>query len=156
MKLHDFLEEKEFVDIAHDALLKTLLLLLKKETAFCVLTNIKRVDFNPPLPETIAKRFQPATLFVLEGYTLSSAKVENNIFSFEAGFGESDTSSIVSMPIGAILHLSIDNTPLFLNMSLDTAPKNAAVKKTESKDDKSKRSLEALLNNPKNQKLFKK
>jgi hypothetical protein len=59
------------------------------------------------------------------------------------------------MPIGAIVHLSIDNTPLFLNMSIDTAvPNSEPIKVT--KDDKSKRSLEALLNNPKNKKLLKK
>ncbi|MDR1007311.1 MAG: hypothetical protein LBL65_01945 [Campylobacteraceae bacterium] len=152
MKLHDFLEEQEFVETIQGALLKILSLLFKKEIPFSVLANIKRVTFNPLLPETITKQFQPATLFVLEGYTLSSAKIEDGILSFEAGFGENNTGSIVSMPIGAILHLSIDNTPLFLNMSVDNAPTPAK----ESKNDKSKRSLEAFLNNPENEKLFKK
>jgi hypothetical protein len=155
MKLQDFLEYKEFVEIVHEALLKTLSLLLKKKRPFCVLANIARVSFNPPLSETITKRFQPATLFVLEGYTLSSAKIENGIFSFEAGFGEDNIGSIVSMPIGAIVHLSIDNTPLFLNMSIDTAVPNSEPTKA-TKDDKSKRSLEAFLNNPENKNLFKK
>ncbi|MDR0761838.1 MAG: hypothetical protein LBF13_02175 [Campylobacteraceae bacterium] len=156
MELHDFLEEKEFVEIAHNALLKILSLLFRKEIPFSVLANIKRVSFNPPLPETITKRFQPATLFALEGYTLSSAKIEDGIFTFEAGFGESNIGSIVSMPIGAILHLSVDNTPLFLNMSVDTVPSKEPTKKAESKNDKSKRSLEAFLNNPENKNLFKK
>jgi hypothetical protein len=152
MKLHDFLEEREFVDVMQYTLVKTLLLLFKKEMPFSVLANIKRVDFDPPLEESVTKHFQPATLFALEGYTLSTAKIEKDIFSFEAGFGESNTGSVVSMPIGAILHLYIDNTPLFLNMSIDTVPKKPV---EESKSDKSKRSLEALLNNPENKKFKK-
>lgn len=152
MTPYDFLGEKEFVETIHNALLNILSLLLKKRAPFSVVTNISRVSFNPLLPEDIAKRFQAATLFDLYGYTLSSAKIENDTLQFEAGFGEDNFASLVSVPIGAVLQIFIDNTPLFINMSKEPI----TAKKIESKKDNLERSLKVLLKNPKNQKLLKK
>jgi hypothetical protein len=50
----------------------------------------------------------------------------------------------------------MENTPLFLNMSIEKATTLPPVQKTESKNENAKRSLEALLNNPENKKLIKK
>ncbi|MDR2789526.1 MAG: hypothetical protein LBB59_00885 [Campylobacteraceae bacterium] len=152
MTLHDFLEEKEFVKSVHGALFDTLSLLLKKDMSFSVITNTARVSFNPPLPENIIKMFQKASVFELYGYTLSTAKIEEGALCFEAGFGENDFASLVSVPIGAILQIFIDNTPLFINMSIEKSPSIA--QKKESGKSSYERSLKALLNNPKNKKLL--
>jgi oligoendopeptidase F len=150
LKSFDFLEDKEFVDIVREALSKILSMLLSKDMPFTILTNVSRVGFKPPLPSEIREKFQAITLFDLDGYTLSTAKISEDILSFEAGFGENDFASLVSVPIGAILQVGIENKPIFLNMSVEEA------KVAPSKENKSKRSMEALLSNPENQNLIKK
>jgi hypothetical protein len=152
MKPHNFLENVEFAGIIRQTLTQILLLLLKNDTPFAILTDISRVSFDPKLPSSITQKFQPITLFILENYTFSSAKLADNCLVFEAGFGENNFASLVSVPLGAILQIAVGNTPIFLNVSVD---------KTKSKpkltsEDRSRESLEALLNNPKNQKLTKK
>ncbi|MDR1615060.1 MAG: hypothetical protein LBS26_05785 [Campylobacteraceae bacterium] len=156
MTLGDFLQEKEFVDTIHGALTNILLLLLKKGVPFSVVTDITRVSFNPPLPEDIAKRFQPATLFDIYGYTLTSAKIEKGMLIFEAGFGENNFASFVNIPTGAVLQIFMDNNPLFINMSMEKTTNTPPAKKSESKKENITRSLKVLLNNPKNKKLLKK
>ncbi|MDR2100328.1 MAG: hypothetical protein LBP40_05855 [Campylobacteraceae bacterium] len=152
MTLHDFLEEKEFVKSVHEALFNILSLLLKKDMPFSIVTNVARVKFAPPLPENITKRFQSASVFELDGYTLSSARMENGALCFEAGFGENNFASLVSVPVGAILQIFINNNPLFINMSIE---KPQTAQKNEDKKSSYERSLKALLNNPKNKKLLK-
>ncbi|MDR2081950.1 MAG: hypothetical protein LBP54_08745 [Campylobacteraceae bacterium] len=155
MTLHDFLEEKEFVKSVHEALFNILSLLLKKNMSFSVITNTARVGFNPPLPEDIIKLFQKASVFELCGYTLSTARIEEDALRFEAGFGENNFASLVSVPIGAILQIFIDNSPLFINMAIEKSPTLPAVQKQRNEQSSYERSLQALLNNPENKKLLK-
>ncbi|MFV0481176.1 MAG: hypothetical protein ACK5LP_04255 [Campylobacteraceae bacterium] len=159
MTLHDFLEKDEFVTTVQTSLSQTIRLLLQEDIPFNILVNMAQVSFEPKLPKNISKSFQPITLFALEGYTLASTTLKNGVLSFEAGFGEEDIAAFVSMPIGTILQVSINETPIFLNMSI-AKPKQekekVEEKKEEVKKSGAKRSMEALLNNPENKNLFKK
>ncbi|MDR0580115.1 MAG: hypothetical protein LBG21_05890 [Campylobacteraceae bacterium] len=150
MQPRDFLESREFIQIIHQSLTQTLSLLFKNNIPFKIVTDISRVDFNPKLPASFMQNLQSLTVFVLENYTFTSAKIVDNCLNFEAGFGSENYASLVSVPIGAILQISIEDTPIFLNLSIDTA------KPKRTKEDKSKESLEALLGNPENKKLIKK
>lgn len=153
MTIHELLEKKEFVEAVHHSLEKIVKLLLIEDIPFSILTNVKFISFEPTLPKEISDNFKPITMFELYGYTLSSASLKNGILSFEAGFGEDDFASFVSIPLGAVLQIAVDNTPIFLNMTIVDIKKN---EKQEKKEDNSKRSMEALLNNPENKDLFKK
>ena len=63
-------------------------LLLNKQYEFDILCVTKKIDFNPVLPEHITSAFGEMILFSLANYTLQSARIENEIRIFEAGFGE--------------------------------------------------------------------
>ena len=88
-------------------------------------------------------------LFVLSGYTFQSAKVEEGIFSFEAGFGSENFGSTVSIPLLAIKQLFVGDTPVVINHAEVAA-------KVISKEISTQSSMDVLLNNPKNKKFLKK
>jgi len=152
MTIHELLEKKEFVEAVHYSLERIVKLLLVENIPFSILTNIEYVEFEPKLPESISGSFNAVTMFELYGYTLSSASLKNGVLSFEAGFGEDDFASLVSVPLGAILRVGIDSAPIFINVAIVDIDKKTA----EKKEDNSKRSMDAILNNPKNKDLFKK
>ncbi|MDR1460200.1 MAG: hypothetical protein LBI78_00945 [Campylobacteraceae bacterium] len=153
MKSYEFLKSEEFVRTIHQTLKEVLSLLLKNDMPFTILTNISRINFEPSLPSSVTQNLQQFTLFAIENYTFSSAKLINNHLVFEAGFGEDDFASLVTVPLGAIVKIIVENVPIFLNISLDITEHTA---EEVSKEDKLKKSFEALLNNPENKNLFKK
>jgi len=127
-------------------------LLLQEGTNFSILTNISDVSFDPELPDEISKNFKPITMFFLAGYTFESTQFDNGILSFEAGFGNNNFGSIVSLPIEAILQIIVEEIPVLINLS---APPKTAMPKS-SQDLGLKRSMSAFMSNPHNQKLIKK
>jgi len=127
-------------------------LLLQEGTHFSILTNIADVHFNPELPEEISKNFKPITMFFLAGYTFESIQFDSGTLSFEAGFGNNNFGSIVSLPVDAILQIIVEEIPIFINLS---TPAKLAVPKN-SQDKGLKRSMSAFMSNPDNQKLIKK
>ena len=90
--------------------------------------------------------FNEAVLFILTGYTLESAFRKDDTLVFEAGFGAENFGSVVTVPLLAIKQIFLGETPLLLNHA--TLPMPSSPKATNS--------MEALLNNPENQKLLKK
>ena len=129
---------------------KTLELLLQSGTNFSILTNVAEVSFDPDLPQEISSTFKPITLFVLAGYTFESCVVDEWGISFEAGFGSDNYGSLVSVPLLSVLQVMVDETPILINLSVE------AEKKPKPTSKGVKRSMEALLSNPENKKLFKK
>jgi len=127
----------------------TLEILLKKGTNFSILTNVAETSFEPALPEEIRSTFKPITMFVLAGYTFESCIVDDWGISFEAGFGHENFGSLVSVPMLSVLQIIIDETPVLINLSVDVE------EKPKDKTKGIKRSMEALLSNPENKKLFK-
>lgn len=124
--------------------------LLKKGVNFSLLTNIADVTFDPPLPEHISQNFKPITMFFLAGYTFESTQIQGDIVSFEAGFGTDNFGSLVSVPIHAILQIIIEEVPIFINLG---NPPRTQYKKP--KESGTRRSMDALMSNPQNQKLIK-
>lgn len=96
--------------------------LLSEKEEFDLLCVTKEISFNPLLPTHISSAFGDIILFSLANYTLQSAKIIKNTIEFEAGFGEENFGSIVSLPIDAILQISKNETPLFVNVTA-TIPK---------------------------------
>ena len=140
----------EYRAIMEEHLGKTISYLFEKDQSFALACQIKHIIFTPELPKEIKETFKETVLFVLSGYTYQSAKLEEDIFSFEAGFGEENFGSTVSMPLLAIKQLFVGDTPILLNHA------DIAYKKEEEQKLSQKSSMEALLNNPKNKKLLKK
>lgn len=149
--LTSMLSDEKFCDIMGDHIEDLLEYLLLGNINFSILTNVSEVDFQPELPSDIRESFRPITMFVLAGYTLESATLNENFLSFEAGFGADNYGSVVSVPIFSILQIIVEETPIFINLCI---PINR--KKTKKETDGVKKSMEALLSNPENKKLLKK
>ena len=125
-------------------------MLLVKGIHFSVLTNIEDVSFSPILPESITKGFKTITMFFLAGYTFESSQIYNGVLSFEAGFGSDNFGSVVSIPVESILQIIVEEVPIFINLS---RPRKR--EKPSLKEDGIKRSMDALMANPKNKNLLK-
>ena len=142
--LYDLLQDEEFAAILKNHALDILYYLFEKNQEFGVLTDLKNVRFNPELPEHIRSKLPEFTLFLLMNYTYKSARIKNGELSFEAGFGDENFGSVVTVPVESILQIIVDETPIFVNLTASIQPA------------KPKSSVEALLSNPENQKFFKK
>ncbi|MBE0496684.1 MAG: hypothetical protein IBX45_09760 [Campylobacterales bacterium] len=151
--LQEFLENEIFVRLMRVHIHETLELLFQEGVHFSILTNIAEVDFDPPLPSHITQHFKPITMFVLAGYTYESARVDEQTLVFEAGFGKENMGSVVHVPLGAILQVVIEETPVLINLSIPRENETTAGMPEKGGVEKS---MVALLSNPENEKLFKK
>ncbi len=148
--LQNVLSDPDFSSEMRRHVRSTLEILLQKGINFSILTNVTEISFEPPLPEEIISTFKPITMFVLAGYTFESCIVDDWGVSFEAGFGHENFGSLVSVPILSVLQVIVDDTPILINLSVDVKEKKQPASKGV------KRSMEALLSNPENEKLLKK
>jgi len=136
----------EYRSLMQDHIEKTIGYMFEKNQEFAIACEIKHVHFSPDLPENIKETFNDTVLFILSGYTFETAKLEEGILYFEAGFGDDNFGSTVAVPLLAIKQLFVGDNPIVLNLAHPE----------EKKETSSKNSMEALLNNPKNKKLLKK
>lgn len=145
--LEEFLKDSEFASMMHRNIYNLLNLLMQKNTQFDILVSTKFVNFSPELPQEIKSNFNPSIiLFSLAGYSLSSVEISKDEIKFEAGFGPDNFASVVNIPIGAIIRISIDENPILINF--------ATFSPSDSKT-KQERSKQIFLNNPKNRDIFK-
>ncbi len=149
--LQKLLNDEDFSYEMKRHIKEVLEILLSKGINFSILTNISEIGFEPELPQEIRTTFKPITMFVLAGYTFESCIVDDWGLSFEAGFGNENYGSLVSVPMLSILQIIVDETPILINLSVEIVPK-----KRVDKSEGVKRSMEALLSNPENEKLLKK
>jgi len=140
----NLLQTPEYRDLMKDHINKTIEYLFNKDQEFAVVCEVSDISFYPELPKSLQDKFKDTVLLMIANYSLESAIIEKNIFSFEAGFGEENFGSTVSMPILAIKQVLLGEHPIVLNFS-----KPEPISGTQT-------SMEALLNNPKNKKLLKK
>ena len=139
----------EYKKLMEEHIEKTIGYLFNKNQEFALACEIKYVSFTPELPSEIKETFNETVLFVLSGYTYETAKLEEEYFYFEAGFGADNFGSTVSVPLLAIKQVFVGDHPIVLNLA-------EPVNKEEVSDVSKKSSMEALLNNPENKKLIKK
>ncbi|MDQ7046356.1 MAG: hypothetical protein Q9M39_01530 [Sulfurovum sp.] len=128
----------------------------QKNQEFALACEIKHVTFSPELPSSIQESFDDTVLFILSGYTFESAQLEDDYFSFEAGFGSENFGSTVSIPLLAIKQLFVNDNPIIINHAKLPLQREEMKAVSSSKESSKKSSMEALLNNPENKKLLKK
>ena len=122
-----------------------------QEQNFGILCKIEEISFNPELPKEINGEFRPLTLFFLAGYTFETARIENEMLIFEAGFGSENFGSHVTIPLYAIFQIVIEESILFLN---PTATVEKYFEKKEIEEDQVSRSMNAFTMNEKNKDLL--
>ena len=142
------LGDKEFSQMMKMHIADILELLMQRGQFFSLLTNIANVTFEPELPDEIKSHFKPITLFVVAEYTFESSSIDDEFLYFEAGFGQENVGSLVTVPLSSIVQILIEETPIFINLSME--------KSIEKKETKVKKSTNIFLSNPENQELVKK
>ena len=115
-------------------------LLLERDEEFSVLAFTPAITFNPPLPENITSQFTEAIVFAIANYTLQSAHINENNFIFEAGFGEENIGSVVTIPLSNIIQITQNEIPLFINATA-TMPKEEKPKNPFANNPRNKRFL---------------
>ncbi len=152
--LDNLLLNPVFRDLMKVHTIEVIELLFEENVEFTILTNINKVKFDPPLPDNMVKSFRPITPFVLANYTFKSARIDENTLCFEAGFGKDNIGSFVSVDIGAILQIIVQDMPILINMSLEDekeSPKESIKEESNGVD----KSMKAFLSNPKNKNFIK-
>lgn len=141
--MQELYQKESYQKLVRENAYNTLEFLLSEDRDFGIVCHTNVVDFNPPIPKDILV-FDKITLFLIAGYSRQSATVESQNFSFEAGFGESNFGSFVTVPLEAIAQILLDDEVIYINYF---EPKEQNV---------SNSSMELLLKNPENLKLLKK
>jgi hypothetical protein len=144
----EIFQSKEYREIMKKCLSDTISLLFDKNEHFSILCTVEDIEFNPILPSDIYNQFGSEVIFSLAGYTYESASVNDKYLSFEAGFGSEGFGSVLNIPLLNIKHLLIDNIPLIINHSPLITEED-----DDSKEQQENNSMQALMNNPENQKL---
>ncbi|MGE4294179.1 MAG: hypothetical protein AB7E49_00565 [Campylobacterales bacterium] len=157
--INKLIRDEAFIQMMADHAADTVDFLIEAQTPFGILCNLSEVDFDPPLPPELQKQLKPLTLFVLSGYTLESAGLDEEMLwvVFDAGFGEENFGSTVSVPTDAILQVIVDETVIFINLAASVpAPKSKTrTPPAQGGEATLERSLQGFLGNPENDKFFK-
>ncbi len=150
--LENVIDEAGFAKIMHKSIEDIIIHFFTKEQNFGILCKIEEVDFNPELPKDINSEFRSLTLFFLAGYTFETARIEDGMLIFEAGFGGDNIGSVVSVPLLSIMQIIVDETPIFINLSVYKEPlEEKKVEDTQGVQN----SMASFLNNPENSKFLK-
>ncbi len=144
-------QTEEYKAIMLEHMTKTIGYLFNNNQDFSLVCEVKHITFSPELPKDLKENFNETVLFILSGYTLSSASIEKEDFLFEAGFGTNNFGSVVSVPLLAIKQVVLADSPVLINLCQHGDKSSKAQTNNNSL---SKNSMQALLKNPKNKKLL--
>ena len=122
-------------------------MLLQKGVFFSILTHIDEITYEPMLPQEIIQDFKPITLFVISEYTFESCSLDEENLYFEAGIGHQNVGSYVTVPLNSIVQIVLEDTPIFINLSLRQVRKE--------KSTNVKKSTNIFLSNPENRDFIK-
>lgn len=127
------LKDSVFCDLMKNHAKECLEYLLEKNRGFNIVVNLKNVKFNPELPKEISDNFSNLIMFELGNYTLESAFLEDDFLIFEAGFGNENFASTLSVPLSDIIQINLKNQPIFINLSIQEKKDDEEDKRAKSK-----------------------
>lgn len=152
--LFNIVKNEAFGRIMSSHIQELLIYLFEQQQNFGILCKIEYLSFDPELPKHISDEFRPMTLFFLAGYTFESARIDDEMLIFEAGFGNENIGSFVTVPLLSIMQIIIDETPIFVNLA---TPENAKeINHQPGNGEGIKNSMAAFLSNPENDKFIRK
>ena len=147
----NLLQTPEYRALIQSHIYESIKYLFSQNQEFALACEVKYITFTPELPAEIKNSFEDSVLFILSGFTFESAQLNDDYFSFEAGFGSENFGSTVSLPLLGIKQIFVGDSPILINLA---HPEVESEKKKEDSASK-KSSMEALLSNPENKKLLK-
>lgn len=127
------LKDSAFCDLMKSHAKECLEYLLERNRGFNIVVNLKNVKFNPELPKEISDNFSNLIMFELGNYTLESAFLEDDFLIFEAGFGNENFASTLSVPLSDIIQINLKNQPIFINLSIQEKKDDEEDKRAKSK-----------------------
>lgn len=127
------LKDSVFCDLMKNHAKECLEYLLERNRGFNIVVNLKNVKFNPELPKEISDNFSDLIMFELDNYTLESAFLEDDFLIFEAGFGNENFASTLSVPLSDIIQINLKNQPIFINLSIQEKKDDEEDKRAKSK-----------------------
>jgi len=145
--IQSFLQDYDFSELMVFHQRDIIDMLLQKGVFFSILTHIDEITFDPILPAEISSGFKPITLFVISEYTFESCTFDDDNLYFEAGFGQQNVGSFVTIPLNSIVQIVLEDTPIFINLSLR--------QKKRTNDTDIKKSTNIFLSNPENKDFIK-
>lgn len=152
--LENIIKDKQFASLMQKNIEDTMIYLFHKQEQFGILCKVAEASFNPPLPDDMRAEFRSLTLFLLAGYTYETAHINDGFLIFEAGFGEDNFGSVVSVPLLSILQVLLDETPILINLARYQKEVAIAEKPIDNKGVEN--SMQSFLSNPENSKFLKK
>ena len=129
----NILKDSVFCDLMKNHAKECLEYLLERNRGFNIVVNLKNVKFNPELPKEISDNFSNLIMFELGNYTLESAFLEDDFLIFEAGFGNENPASTLSVPLSDIIQINLKNQPIFINLSIQEKKDDEEDKRAKSK-----------------------
>lgn len=129
----NILKDSAFCDLMKNHAKECLEYLLERNRGFNIVVNLKNVKFNPELPKEISDNFSNLIMFELGNYTLESAFLEDDFLIFEAGFGNENFASTLSVPLSDIIQINLKNQPIFINLSIQEKKDDEEDKRAKSK-----------------------
>jgi len=142
------LQNNEYRKLQEAQIKDQLMVLVGIVDTFSITANINATSFNPDLPDEIKNSFSQYTLFSFANYTFESIMLHDDCISFEAGFGEENIGSVVTIPYIAIFQIIVDESILFIN------PSATMVINKDKEIDQKQRSMNAFKMNVKNKNLI--
>ncbi len=111
------LSDKRFIELMGVHCYDVISRLLSLKIEFAIVANTKFCDYEPKLPKDLDPSAKPFVIFVLAGYTFESIELMRDKIVFHAGFGPHDFASFVSVDLGAITQIQVQNDVVFVNFS---------------------------------------
>ncbi|NPA28059.1 MAG: hypothetical protein GXN91_03310 [Epsilonproteobacteria bacterium] len=146
VELNKIFKSKAYEELVKKNNYNTIEFLLREGIEFSIVAYTNVIDFEPPIPKEIIE-FDKLALFLIANYTFESAKIDEDNFYIEAGFGVENFGSFLTIPLEAIHQILIKDTILTISY-FEPINKKEILEKLDS--------MSILLNNPENLKLLKK
>lgn len=116
--IEQILGDKRFIQTMQEHCYEVIKRLIELKLEFCVVADTQFVSYAPPLPDDLNPSKNPLVLFALAGYTFDSLELHGDRIDFHAGFGPNDFATFVSVDLGAIKQIQVENDLIFVNFSL--------------------------------------
>ena len=139
-------ESKEFANIINNTIKDIIILLKEKRTFFNAYCYTEFISFDPPLPSDMSLSNEPIIMLAFENYTFENIKIKDEAIIFETSFGIQNFVSTVTLPLLSIKQITLGQELLFINTS-----RLSVLNEPELEN-----SLNVFMNNPENEKFFKK
>ncbi len=116
--IEQILGDKRFIQTMQEHCYEVIKRLIELRVEFCVVADTQFVSYAPSLPDDLNPSKNPLALFALAGYTFDSLELHGDRIDFHAGFGPNDFATFVSIDLGAIKQIQVENDLIFVNFSL--------------------------------------